>query len=245
MKHSTLKDFPEKDELHKFLNEELDMSEVELLLSRIKQNEPYDDFSAGVKEYLENHQYNYKSIIEWSSGAKKRANQKLIRTKNEQYSYWAKIAAILILSLSVYWIYQRNFNESDTWKKYYSTDPGFPVYMSGGSSDQWMQTYRAAQYAQTLEAIDKKLETNPLNDTLLYYKLVCLFETDLLIPEASYVFPKNLYYLENSKLLIAYSYWRKGNDKAAYLRFNQLSNSPVEPVSENSKKVLKAFEHSN
>jgi hypothetical protein len=245
MKPPPMNNFPDKELLQKFLNDELDTRELALVLSRIKQNEPSDEFSAGVKSYLEAHEYEYKSIIEWNTGAMQRAKQKLAPAKNKQFSIWSKIAAILILSLSVYWIYQRNFTDSDTWKKYYSTDPGLPVFMAAGNPDSWMQTYRAGQYAQTLEAINKNLENKPLNDTLLYYKLVCLFETDQLMPQASFTLPASSYYLENSKLLFAYSFWKNGDEKAAYLRFKELAESPIENVRANSKKALKALEQSH
>ena len=194
-----MNNFPNKDILHKFLNDELNANEIAMVISSIKQNEPYDEFSAGIKKYLEDHGYDHKSIIYWSKGAKHRIKQKLASTNNKQFSFWSKIAAILILCLSVYWFYQSNFNDSDKWKECYATEPGFPVLMSAWNAHVWMQKYRAAEYEKALEVINENLESNHLNDTLLFYKLVCQFETSGLVPEASYDLPKSLYYFENSK----------------------------------------------
>ena len=186
-------EFPDHHELRALLKGEVNSNVENDLISRIRNHLPYDEFSSGVKDFLEQNQYNLKAMQQWRGQTSERVAAKIKSDKGNRkgWNLTIKVAAsILILISGVYMYYAVKRTANVEWKAYYNSDPGLPVFMGVNSTNSWMQYYRAEKYALALNEINLNLEQSPANDTLLYYRLVCLFETGLLNPDSTYSMTK-------------------------------------------------------
>lgn len=203
--------FPEKEMLQRFLNGELNESEIEIFIAQVKFNSPENEYGAGVKNFLESNNYNVQKILMWRNIARKRAENKLINKLTSSTNKWLKIAAVLIIGFSTYFLISHTNNSTPSWETTYKKDLGFPVFMGDKNSNQWMESYRASNYSESLKLINEELKINPTNDTLLYCRIVCLFETNSLQITKPISIAKDQYYFEKTQLIFAYQYWK--NDR--------------------------------
>jgi hypothetical protein len=233
--------FPEKEMLSRFLNGELKDSEIDIFIDQIKFNEPDSEYGAGVKKFLEDNNYDVNKILLWRSSARNKVENKLANKLSWTSNKWLKIAAVLVVCLSTYFIVFNTTSSTPSWEATYAKDLGFPVFMGKNNDKQWMESYRASNYAESLNLINEALETKPTNDTLLYYRIVCLFETNSLQLKKSISIAKGEYYYEKTKLIFAYQYWKNGGINKAIEIFTGLSKSKFEEIKTNSLQAIEVL----
>ncbi len=245
MEASNKNNFPVKEMLQRFLNGELKESEIEIFIAQVKFNSPDSEYGAGVKKFLEDNNYDVNKILLWRNSAKNRVEDKLINKHSWSENKWLKIAAVLVICLSSYFLVINTNKSTPSWEATYAKDLGFPVFMGKDNGKQWMESYRASNYLESLNLINKALEINPTNDTLLYYKIVCLFETNSLDIQKPISFSKNEYYKEKTQLIFAYQYWKNGRIKKATEIFKGLSKSKFDEIKINSLQAIKVLNDAN
>jgi hypothetical protein len=245
MEASNKNNFPEKEMLQRFLNGELKESEVEIFIAQVKYNSPDSEYGAGVKKFLEENNYDVNKILLWRNSAKNRVENKLINKLSWSENKWLKIAAVLVICLSTYFLVVNINKSTPSWEATYAKDLGFPVFMGKENGKQWMESYRASNYAESLNLINEELETKPTNDTLLYYRIVCLFETNSLDIQKPISFAKNEYYKEKTQLIFGYQHWKNGRNQEAFKIFTRLSKSKFEEIKINSLQAIKVLNETN
>lgn len=231
--------FPSREELKKLFSENVDFAEVDSICKRIRESEPYDEFSYGIKHFLEQKNYNIHSLREWTNSAKQKIEKRLNSPgRKRKYHNFYKAAAIIIISLGLFSLVYQNNSPTSGWKKYYRTDPGLPVFMSAGNNLIWLQQYRAGNFSAALSEINNQLIRKGNNDTLLYYKMICLFETGQLDEEKSFMMPNKNYFAEKASMIMAFNLWREGDKEQAMLIFNNLSKSTNKNIRETASAII-------
>ncbi len=235
MEVSNVNNYPDKETLKKLLNGEIPDNDLDRVVEEIKLNQPIDEFGSGIKRYLKDHDYDSKKIIVWHQLVQKNAEQRIQVKRNLIIRQLLKAAAVLIIGLGVYSALNDRNKTIPSWESFYAKDVGFPVFMEGRSDLQWMEYYRASNHSESMKLIDQQLETKVQNDTLLYYKIVCMFELGMNMNNASLSMPKDTVYLQKARLILAYSYWKIGRFKDAREEFDALSYSNIEYISNQAK----------
>ena len=245
MEASKKNNFPEKEMLQRFLNGELNESEIEEFITQVKFNSPESEYGAGIKKYLEDNNYNVNKILLWRNTARNRVENKLTNKLSSSANKWLKIAAVLVICLSTYYLVVNTNKSTPSWEATYEKDRGFPVFMGKNNDKQWMESYRASNYSETLNLINEALEKKPTNDTLLYYRIVCLFETNSLQLKMPISIAKDEYYYEKTQLIFAYQYWKNDKIKKATEIFTGLSKSKFEEIKINSLRAIEVLNDVN
>jgi hypothetical protein len=236
--------FPEKETLQKLLNGGLSDVEINIIVAAVKLHQPKDEFGAGIKRYLEDHGYDARHLMNWHKIAQKRVNQNVRQKGKFPLTGFVKVAAAITLGLGMYSIFNYKNDSLPSWQSYYTKDAGFPVFMEGRSDLQWMEYYRASDHTESIKLIEQQLKTNPQNDTLLYYKIVCMFELGMPLNKTSLQLPKDSLFNQKSRLILAYSFWRNGMVNEALNEFKNLSFSNIEFISKNGRLGIKALKGS-
>lgn len=81
------------------------------------------------------------------------------------------VAAVLIIGLGSFWIFNGNSNDR-LYSKYYTPDPGLPTTMSSSDNYQFyeaMVDYKQGNYSTATEKWKVLLEAKPKSDTLNYF----------------------------------------------------------------------------
>lgn len=245
MEANNRNNFPREEMLQRFLNGELKESEIEIFINQVKFNSPDSEYGAGVKKFLEDNSYNVNKILLWRNSAKNRVENKLINKLSWTSNKWLKIAAVFILCFITYSLLVNTNKSTPSWESTYQKDLGFPIFMGKENGMQWMESYRASNYLESLNLINKALEVHPQNDTLLYYKVVCLFETNTLDVQKPISFAKNEYYREKTQLIVAYQNWKNGSIKEAFEIFKLLSKSKFYEIKINSLNAIEVLKDEN
>ena len=91
--------------------------------------------------------------------------------------YWAAAAVVLLVGGTVWWNMGRDEHLADA---YELPEPGLPVLMSTGQSrfDGLMNAYKQANWPEAEQAIRSLLQTDPRNDTVLYFQAIVLSRTE-------------------------------------------------------------------
>lgn len=245
MESNNKNNFPEKEMLQRFLNGELKESEIEIFIAQVKFNSPETEYGAGVKKFLEDNNYDVNKILLWRNSVRNKVENKLVNKLSLIANKWLKIAALLVVSLSSYLLVVNANKSTPSWEATYAKDLGFPVYMGKDDGKQWMESYRAKNYLECLNLISEELQGKPTNDTLLYYRIVCLFETDLLDLDKPILIAKDEYYFEKTQLIFAYQHWKNGRNQKAIDLFESLSISKFDEIKINSVQALKVLNDIN
>ncbi len=212
--------FPSWEEMRPLMEGRLGAEEEDLLLERIRNSDTSDPAGQALKGLLERSNYD--------TSALKKSNLRLRNKISRIFNSPAraiplkKLAAIFIwvvgISSVIYFM-----NRSSDFSDAYIHEPGFPVYMSGESSNyNWMERYRAGEFRSALEKINNRIDFNS-NDTLKYYAAVIYYEQEKYLESLECL--KSITdsaYLEKSILLNSYNYYELNNKNAAIMELQRL-----------------------
>jgi len=98
-------------------------------------------------------------------------NSEIQPNKKKLSFYILPVAAVLIISLGLFWLLKPNSNKQ-IFNQYYSPDPGLPTVMGEQSNFEFfdgMVNYKREEYSQALSKWIELLKENPQNDTLNYF----------------------------------------------------------------------------
>lgn len=131
------------------------VEEVRLLITGVREV----NLAASLKEWHE--KMNTSNVPDQSKG----------KIRSLKYIIPAAVAALIIIVTGI-WFMINPGPQENIYSQYYKPDPGLPTVMSANSDyafKQGMVYYKSEQYSQAIEQWSPLLETEPENDTLLYY----------------------------------------------------------------------------
>jgi hypothetical protein len=232
--------FPDYEKLQQLLKGELPRAEAFLVCESIRNHQPVDNFSSGIKAFLEQNNYAPEALIVWRNKARSRLLKKTTEQPAISFSQIQRIAALLLIALLLGGFYYFSNPRSSGWADFYTVDPGLPVFMHTSADLKWNQLFRENKYQEALMLISKELKAKPLNDTLQYYRLVCMFETGKLNSDVAWEIPASGLYADKSTMLLAFNEWKQGNESSAMKRFNILTQSRYKQVREKAVAIISA-----
>jgi len=175
---------------------------------------------------------------------KKKLNEwdKEENAKKHFFYYAVASISILILSFSFYLfkIKENSFN------KYFVKAPGIPNLMSINNNEdsltEPMNLYKRKKYSECLNLLNVINISKPNNDTVLFYKGICLVETynykDAL-PQFEKISKKiNSIYFEKSLINISLLYWKLGDKNQAKMILSKIAKDENNSYRSEAKEIL-------
>jgi hypothetical protein len=236
---NTTTPFPSWDELNQLFNGSLSETESLELIERIQTNSSEDESEIGIKNWLEKNNYQLHLLKQWVNSSQKQIKQ----SPSPRIPLLLKAAAtIAILLTTTYFLYQFVSIRKGNWENYYTHDPGFPILMGKSSQGSlWMEIYRSGNAANALTEIHTAQVNNPINDTLLYYEAVVLFENNN--AQASLIRLQKIdgaksNYNEDIEFLRAFCYWQLDDLLKAKKLFEQIAQQKIGKHSLKAQEIL-------
>jgi tetratricopeptide (TPR) repeat protein len=172
------------------LNSLSDDSEREKVFEILKNSDPINEDVQDVKFFLENNNYDYRSLQEFID--KPKFENLLSSTENSKTrTNYLKYVAIFVglISFGSYFIINSLDSSSKLYSKYYQKDVGLPVLMSDKDDilfKESMNAYKDEDYETSLRGFEELLINKPNNDTLHYFSGLSNLELDRLIKSISH-----------------------------------------------------------
>jgi hypothetical protein len=174
-------------------------------LNYIKSNDFNEDELAGLKLFLENNNYNTALLKDFLNPPDFNTTLKPLNV----YTVYYKIAASIILLITVGVFTKLYFFNQQTLQNYWVQDTGFKVLMGNEnkrtSIANGMSFYKAQQFKEAIT----EFSFNHYNDTAIYYSGICFIKMNELdsaekylqnVPQTSHYKIKSMYYLALSYL---------------------------------------------
>jgi TolA-binding protein len=224
----------------------------ESLKKRIAKSEPQEEALKGVKEFLEDHDFDFDQLETFLTNSEKEIERRKVEVQSERKpnkSYLvASVAAILIIlgvTLSLF-LLQSSPHEK-RYAQYYKKAVGLPVIMSGSPSmkdskdfNESMNLYKDQQYQRALEGFQSLHENNAHNDTLNYFIGVTYLELD--DPQSAIYFLSKEFKTNNfqqkASFYLALAYLKTGAVEKCDSVLRAIVNHPEHPYSKQAKSLL-------
>jgi len=250
---------PYLDELERFADGQMSVSEQEAFEQRLEQDEQlsaayeaYERFTADLR-WVAGHE----TLRHRLAGLDKRLDQRqdalirMQRRRRRKQVRWAVIAGVLLLVLSAaLWLLlrPRAVSPDEAWARYYTPDPGLSEAATQRTASplliEAMRQYRDGHYPAALHSLRRIPETSLGADTLLYYTGVMLLRQDEATSARSYLTRasrqpgsaltgKALYHLGMAQ-------WRTGQSTQAGVTLRAVAEDPKNPYQLNARQVLQA-----
>lgn len=232
-----------------------DKSIREGLKKRIADSQPQEEILKGVKEFLEDHDYDFDQLADFLATSEKdierRASEVRTESKSNRRFLRAGAATVLIILgiTATLYMFQDSPHEV-LYTQHYHKPVGLPVTMSASPSmnkskvfNESMNLYKDQQYQRAIDGFISlyKKETN--NDTLNYYIGVTYLELDE--PESAITFlskgfdTKEFQY--HASFYLALAHLKTGAVDKCRTLLEAIVNNPKHPHLEQSKKLLSDF----
>ena len=172
-------------QLKNILSSLSDDSEREKVFEILKNSDPINEDVQDVKFFLENNNYDYRSLHEFID--KPKFESLLSSTENSKpRTNYVKYVAIFIglIGFGSYFFINSLESSSKLYSKYYQKDVGLPVLMNDKDDilfKESMNAYKDEEYETSLKGFEELLLNKPNNDTLNYYSGLSNMELNRLV----------------------------------------------------------------
>ena len=247
---------PYLDELERFADGQMSVSEQEAFELRLEQDEQlsaayeaYERFTADLR-WVAGHE----TLRQRLAGLDQRLDQRqaalarMQRRRRRTQVRWSVLASILLLVLgAALWLLLRPHavTPDEAWARYYTPDPGLSEATTASPLlIEAMRQYRDGHYPAALHSLRRIPEASLGADTLLYYTGVILLRQDEAVSARSYLTRasrqpgsaltgKALYHLGMAQ-------WRTGQSTQAGVTLRAVAEDPKNPYQLNARQVLQA-----